>query len=77
MLTFVLALGFFITPALVGGPKDAMIANVIAQQISETLDWGLGSALGMTLLIVGLAVVAIFSIMLRRFTTLTSEGGSR
>lgn len=77
VLTFVLALGFFITPALVGGPKDAMIANVIAQQISETLDWGLGSALGMTLLAVGLAVVAIFSIMLRRFTALTSEGGSR
>ncbi|SMG57950.1 ABC transporter permease [Paraburkholderia susongensis] len=77
VLTFVLALGFFITPALVGGPKDAMIANVIAQQISETLDWGLGSALGMTLLVAGLVVVALFSIMLRRFTMLTSEGGTR
>lgn len=77
VLTFVLALGFFITPALVGGPKDAMIANVIAQQISETLDWGLGSALGMTLLVAGLLVVAVFSLMLRRFTMLTSEGGTR
>jgi putative spermidine/putrescine transport system permease protein len=77
VLTFVLALGFFITPALVGGPKDAMIANVIAQQISETLDWGLGSALGMTLLVAGLVVVAVFSCVLRRFTMLTSEGGTR
>jgi putative spermidine/putrescine transport system permease protein len=77
ILTFVLALGFFITPALVGGPKDGMIANVIAQQISETLDWGLGSALGMTLLATGLAVVAIAAIALRRFTYITSDGGSR
>lgn len=77
ILTFVLALGFFITPALVGGPKDSMIANVIAQQISETLDWGLGSALGMTLLVAGLAVVALVSIGLRRFTSLTGEGGTR
>ncbi|TDY16843.1 putative spermidine/putrescine transport system permease protein [Paraburkholderia sp. BL6665CI2N2] len=77
MLTFVLALGFFITPALVGGPKDSMIANLIAQQISETLDWGLGSALGMTLLVAGLIVVAAASILLRRFTALTTEGGSR
>ncbi|WP_170844979.1 ABC transporter permease [Chitinasiproducens palmae] len=77
VLTFVLSLGFFITPALVGGPKDAMIANVIAQQISETLDWGLGSALGMTLLVVGLAVVAVTGVVMRRFTSLSSEGGTR
>ncbi|MDR5798101.1 ABC transporter permease [Caballeronia sp. LZ008] len=77
VLTFVLALGFFITPALVGGPKDAMIANVIAQQISETLDWGLGSALGMTLVAAGLLIVAAFSVVLRRFTLLSSEGGTK
>lgn len=77
ILTFVLALGFFITPALVGGPKDSMIANVIAQQISDTLDWGLGSALGMTLLVAGLVVVALVSVGLRRFTSLTGDGGTR
>jgi putative spermidine/putrescine transport system permease protein len=77
VLTFVLALGFFITPALVGGPKDMMIANVIAQQVSETLDWGLGSALGVTLLVAGLLIVGVASVLLRRFTLLTSEGGSR
>lgn len=77
VLTFVLALGFFITPALVGGPRDAMIANVIAQQISETLDWGLGSALGMALLAAGLLIVAIASVALRRYTYISNEGGSR
>lgn len=77
VLTFVLALGFFITPALVGGPKDHMIANVIATQISETLDWGLASALGMTLLAAGLAIVGIASWGLRRFTFIHSDGGTR
>jgi putative spermidine/putrescine transport system permease protein len=77
ILTFVLALGFFITPALVGGPKDSMIANVIAIQISETLDWGLGSALGMTLLVSALLVVGAASLALRRFVSMTAEGGSR
>lgn len=77
VLTFVLALGFFITPALVGGPKDHMIANVIAAQISETLDWGLASALGMTLLAAGLIIVGLASVGLRRFTFISSEGGTR
>ncbi|MFL9925864.1 ABC transporter permease [Herbaspirillum lusitanum] len=77
ILTFVLALGFFITPALVGGPKDMMISNVIAQQVSETLDWSLASALGMSLLVAGLLIVGAASIMLRRFTQLSSEGGTR
>lgn len=77
VLTFVLALGFFITPALVGGPKDHMIANVIAAQISETLDWGLASALGLTLLAAGLIIVGLASIALRRFTFISSEGGTR
>lgn len=77
VLTFVLALGFFITPALVGGPKDGMIANVIAHQISETLDWGLGSALGMSLLAAGLIIVGVASVALRRYTFVTTEGGTR
>jgi putative spermidine/putrescine transport system permease protein len=77
ILTFVLALGFFITPALVGGPRDMMISNVIAQQVSETLDWSLAAALGITLLMTGLVIVGIVSLALRRFTQLNAEGGSR
>ncbi|BDB30676.1 hypothetical protein Tamer19_66780 [Cupriavidus sp. TA19] len=77
ILTFVLSLGFFITPALVGGPKDMMISNVIAQQVSETLEWNLASALGVTLLVVGLLIVGMATLLLRRYTLLTTEGGSR
>lgn len=77
VLTFIIALGFFITPALVGGPKDAMIANVIASQISETLDWGLASALGITLLVSALLIVGVASATLRRFTFAPNDGGTR
>jgi putative spermidine/putrescine transport system permease protein len=77
LLTFVLALGFFITPALVGGPRDAMIANVIATQISETLNWGLGSALGIVLLVCGFGIMAIVAVLFRRYTKLSGEGGTR
>lgn len=77
VLTFVLALGFFITPALVGGPKDGMIANVIAHQISQTLEWGLASALGLTLLAAGLIIVGVVSVVFRRYSALSSEGGTR
>ncbi|CAO3376134.1 ABC transporter permease [Azospirillum argentinense] len=77
MLTFVLALGFFITPALVGGPKETMIANLIATQITLTLDWGLGSALGVVLLIAGFAMVGGVALLFRRVTTLSGHGGSR
>ena len=41
-LVFVLALGFYITPALLGGLKDQMISQLIVQQIQQRLDWGSG-----------------------------------
>ena len=42
LLVFVLALGFYITPALLGGLKDQMISQLIVQQIQQRLDWGSG-----------------------------------
>ncbi|MGE8944004.1 ABC transporter permease [Leptospira interrogans] len=77
ILTFVLSLGFFITPALVGGPRDAMISNIIATQISETLNWGLGSALGMVLLLAGFTCVGFVAFAFRRVLRLRGEGGTR
>ncbi len=56
-LCFVLALGFYITPALVGGPGSMLMATLIGQQTTITLDWPFAAALstvllGMTLLFV-------------------------
>ena len=54
-LVFVIALGFFITPALVGGPGDQMVSYFIAYFTNESVNWGMGAALATLLL----AVVAL------------------
>jgi putative spermidine/putrescine transport system permease protein len=56
LLVFILALGYYITPALVGGSDGVLISNLIADHIRKTLNWSLGSALGAILL----AIVLIF-----------------
>lgn len=47
---FVVSIGFYITPALLGGGKVMMIANLIEQQVIELLDWAFASALSLVLL---------------------------
>ena len=51
LLVLVASLGFFVTPALVGGAKDTMIGQLIILQINELQNWQLGSALAAILLI--------------------------
>ena len=55
-LVFVLGLGYFVVPALLGGPGETMIAQSIQSQIADFGDWGLAGALSVVLL-VGVAVV--------------------
>jgi putative spermidine/putrescine transport system permease protein len=50
-LVFVLALGYYITPALLGGAGDEMISQLIASQTNEQLNWGLAGALSCYLVI--------------------------
>lgn len=52
ILVFILAIGYYITPALVGGTKGTFISNRIAFHISSSLNWGLAAALGAILLVV-------------------------
>lgn len=51
-LVFIMALGFYITPALLGGPQNTMIAVLIEQQVSITVNWGVASAAASVLLAV-------------------------
>ena len=60
LLVFILALGFFITPALVGGPRDLMIAVLIQQQV-ELFNWPFASALAVVLLAAALLVFTGFA----------------
>lgn len=50
ILVFILAIGYYITPELVGGTSGTFISNRIAYHISSSLNWGLGAALGVLLL---------------------------
>ncbi|MGO4563048.1 ABC transporter permease [Rhizobiales bacterium 3FA27D7] len=60
LMTFILSLGYYITPALVGGPRDQMVSNFIAVFINRDLNWGLASSLGVVLLVVTLAIYLLF-----------------
>ena len=50
LIVFMLSMGFFITPALVGGPKDLMIANLIDFHV-QMLNWGFASTIALVLLV--------------------------
>ncbi len=57
-LVFVISLGFFITPALLGGGRVLMIGVLIEKQVRQYLDWGLAAALAIIVLAVALAIYA-------------------
>ncbi|MDE4274784.1 ABC transporter permease [Phaeobacter gallaeciensis] len=56
ILVFILAIGYYITPEIVGGTKGVFISNRIAYHISSSLNWGLAAALGAILLVVVLVL---------------------
>lgn len=51
LLVFIMALGYYVTPTLVGGPKDQMLAYFIAFYTTQSSNWGLAAALGVLLLV--------------------------
>lgn len=57
LLVFILAIGYYITPALVGGQSGQLISNFIAYHIQTSLNWGLAAALGCVLFV---AVLLLF-----------------
>jgi putative spermidine/putrescine transport system permease protein len=61
LLTFVTSLGFYITPALLGGRKDTMISQLIVTVSTDMLDWSLASAVSVVLLIVSLVIVVVYN----------------
>ncbi len=63
LLVFILSIGYYITPALVGGRTGQLISNLIAYHMQQSLNWGLAAALG-TILLVG---VGLLYLLLHRF----------
>jgi ABC-type spermidine/putrescine transport system permease subunit I len=65
LLVFVLALGFYITPALLGGLRDQMISQLIVQQVQQRLDWGFASAMAVLLMGITFAFLFVASRLVR------------
>ena len=59
VLVFVMSLGFYITPALLGGGRVIMIAVLIEQQVREALNWPFAAALSAVLLAATFAVYTL------------------
>jgi len=73
LLVFILALGFYVTPALLGSPKETMIAQTIMVEASQLLDWAQASAAGAVLLAITTSIAAIYN---RYFSLERLWGGS-
>jgi putative spermidine/putrescine transport system permease protein len=64
LLVFVMATGFYVTPALLGGPRQTMIAQLITSEINEAVNWEFGAALATVLLFVTLVGLGVFNRLL-------------
>ena len=66
LLVFILALGYYITPELIGGAADQMLSHFIAYYTADTVNWGMASALGALLLVATLALYAVYNRLVGR-----------
>ena len=71
LLVFVVAIGFFVTPALLGGRGNIVIAMLIEEQVNQVLNWGFAAALAVALLAVTLVAVAVIN----RFVKIETVSG--
>jgi putative spermidine/putrescine transport system permease protein len=61
LLVFILAIGYYITPALVGGPKDQMLSYFIAFFTNNTINWGMAAGLAVLLLSATVVLYIVFN----------------
>lgn len=60
VIVFILSLGYYVTPALVGGANDQMIAYFIAYYTNQSLNWGMAAALSLVLLSATFVLVTLY-----------------
>ena len=66
LMVFVMSLGYFVTPALLGGTANIMLAELIAQFVQSLVNWGMGAAAAFVLLVITLG---LYALQLRLFGT--------
>ncbi|WGW12031.1 ABC transporter permease [Saxibacter everestensis] len=75
LLVFIQALGFYITPALLGSPSEMLISQYIYMQVNQQLQWGRGGTLGVVLLVATLILLGVLGLMMRRSRRLLGDRG--
>lgn len=68
ILVFVLTLGYYLTPAVLGSPRQTLMAPLIVTQVRQILNWGRGGAMALVLLSLTLVILGIGSLVARRLT---------
>ncbi|CAM3062852.1 ABC transporter permease [Paracoccus nototheniae] len=69
LMVFVMSLGYFVTPALLGGTANMMLAELIVQQVQSLGNWGMGAAAAFILLV---ATLILYALQLRLFAERTA-----
>jgi putative spermidine/putrescine transport system permease protein len=67
LMVFMLSVGFYVTPALVGGPDDQMVSYFIAFFTNQTINWGMAAALAFLLLAMTALIVAVARLVVPGF----------
>jgi putative spermidine/putrescine transport system permease protein len=76
IMVFVTAVGFFIVPQLLGGRREVMITQLIIEQVLQTMNWGFAGSISVLMLVVVLAVFALYDRLLG-LSTMTGESSQR
>ncbi|MGC1488090.1 MAG: ABC transporter permease, partial [Albidovulum sp.] len=63
LLVFVFSIGFFVTPAILGGGRSVMVAELIYLRIFQSPDWGLAAAISVILMV---SIAALLALLLRQ-----------
>ena len=71
---FILSLGFFITPQLLGSPRNALLSQLIYTDVAQRGDTASAAALGMILLLSTLVLLLVFAVVARR-PAFRAQGG--
>ncbi|MGH2500738.1 MAG: ABC transporter permease subunit, partial [Candidatus Limnocylindria bacterium] len=75
LLVFVLTMGFYITPALIGSPTNALFSQLMQIQVTPLLAWGHAGAMAAVLTAVTLGLLGLFALLARHWRVPEQEGG--
>ena len=73
LVVFVFALGFFVTPAILGGGRSVMMAELVYVRMFQSPDWGLGAAISVMMV----AIVALLMALLFKYAKPALVGGAK